>query len=206
MTTFASWVKAHKKTLIEIGFGFLLGLAFGVAISAEAADANVSWTHPTQRTDNTALPLSEIQKTVVEWGLCSGGNFPATPAGTRDVPAPATTTSVTGLAYGTWCFRAFTVDTGGMTSTASNTAVKAFIAPPKPPVLTVAAGATVYELNVTGNGAVKLGRSVGTVLYDTECGAVYVGDTFAVVPDEAVALDDHRSPKSSVVVAECTPT
>ena len=41
-------------------------------------------------------------------------------------------TQVANLAYGTWCFRARSVDTGGLTSDNSGTVWKQFIAPPKP--------------------------------------------------------------------------
>ena len=62
---------------------FLIALALlsfsGPLLAGEAA---TSWTHPTQYTDGTALPIGQIARTELEYGLCNAGKtgFLATPA------------------------------------------------------------------------------------------------------------------------------
>jgi hypothetical protein len=103
---------------------------------AKAADATVTWAHPTQRIDGSSLPLSSIKETRVEFGSCAGTAF-GTLAGTMTVAAPATSITVPGLSYGTWCFQAYTVDTLNQMSVASAVATKSFLAPPKAPASVV---------------------------------------------------------------------
>lgn len=172
---------------------------------AFAADAQLSWTHPTQREDGTALPLAEIKETQIDWAACAAGNvFPPTPAGTKAVAAPATSTTVTGLTYGTWCFRARTVDTANLVSNNTGTVWRQYVAPPKPPVLTVT-NIVAYEINLTPSGLVKLGRDVGRVPLGTPCSEDLIvannRDTYYSVPASAVTL--YRQPKSSALVAVC---
>jgi len=192
-----------RAAAVVLGVVLLFAL-FGCG-TAQADDLNISWQHPAQRVDGTALPLSEIQHTTIEWGLCSGNNFPATPAGTRDVAAPSTTTSVTGVGYGTWCVRGKTVDTGGRVSDNSNVAQKIILAPPNPPLI-VTVESVAYEIKLHPvTQLASLGRQVGVIAYGVPCvdnPMVETGrGTYYEVPADKVLLT--KDPKSSVVVARC---
>lgn len=192
------------RAAVIFGAGALFLAAMFWLGTALAADANLSWTHPTQRVDGTALPLSAIKETQIDWGACAAGNtFPATPAGTKAVPAPATTTTVTGLAYGTWCFRARTADTNNLVSDNAGTVWKQYVAPPQPPVLTVV-NIVAYETKRDNRGLVRLGRHVGTVPLGTACGEYVTlkhSARYYEVPLDQVTLS--KMPKSLVVVARC---
>jgi hypothetical protein len=76
------------------------------------ADDNLSWNHPTTRTDSSALPLSEIAATVIRYRTSTTG----TDFVTLEVPAPANTTVVARdpLLAGTRCYSAATRDTDGL--------------------------------------------------------------------------------------------
>jgi hypothetical protein len=102
-------------------------------LSAFGRDVVVDWTLATQREDNTTLPVSEIAATRVEWGSCSGTAF-GTSAGVRDVAPPALTTTLA-LGNGTWCLRAFTVDTDGQVSDPTPVIAFTLKGRPKPPVI-----------------------------------------------------------------------
>lgn len=86
----------------------------GFAAQSFAGDAIVTWVHPTSYEDGTALPLSSIARTELEYGKCNTAKdgFLASPAPvTLPVAAPATTRTITGLGAGDWCVRARTVST-----------------------------------------------------------------------------------------------
>jgi len=170
-----------------------------------AEDVTVNWTHPTARTNGVALPLSEIKETQLDWGVCAAGNtFPATPVGTRAIAAPATTTTIVGLGYGTWCFRARTADTINLVSANTGTVFKVILAPPNPPVFTTI-NVVAYEIKLHPVEGVILGRQVGTVPLGTACGyepVVYtMGGEYHSVPLSKVELT--KSPKSDIIVAKC---
>ena len=199
----ADWIDDHLPLAIGVVLAFLvLFLCLVVFAVAHAENATVSWSHPTQRVDGTPLAISEIKETQVDWGLCSAGTFPSLPAGTLAFAAPSTSGTVPNLAYGTWCFRARTLDTGGRLSDNSTVVSKVILAPPKPPVLSTVI-TVAYEINQTGSG-MKLGRAVGTVGLGTAClpGLIIAPDYYEVSLD-SVALD--RLPKSAIVVSKCQP-
>ena len=135
---------------------------------AQAADVNVTWNNPTQNVDGSAIPTSgpgSITGTLVRWGSCSGAAF-GTAIGEQFVTAPATSYRVTGLApAATYCFIAFTRNTFGSQSIASNVGSRTINAPmPNPPTLTtiaVVAGinmSPLYRINTDGSrGTTVLG-------------------------------------------------
>ena len=90
-------------------------LALLVVFSANAADVKVSWTHPTQYSDGTALPLESIKDTRVQYGTCATTAF-GTLTAEKYVAAPAATWTFTAVAAGTYCFRAQTTDLQGRIS------------------------------------------------------------------------------------------
>jgi len=202
MNAIKGYLVKHRKTIIEITFGIIIGMTIGTC--AMAGDATVSYNLPTQREDGTPLPVSEIRHVLIEAGTCAAPNVFGTKEAERLVAPPATSTTITTPGYGDKCYRAFTVDTSGAVSGSSNVATKNFpVSPPNPPTNFAVAGATAYELKMLGNGEIRLGRDVGTVNQTVECGAAYVAGVFATVPDSAV--DFYRNSKSSIVVAECYP-
>lgn len=169
------------------------------------ADATVRWSHPTARENGVPLALSEIRETQIDYGQCAaGGVFPATPAGTQVVPAPATTAVVTNLGYGTWCFRGRTADTGGLVSANSSVAQKVILAPPQPPVLSATITVAYDFKGVRGDGTILLGREVGTVALGAPC-IDYAFQTnkgtFHGIDRANVKLS--REPRSSMIVTKC---
>jgi hypothetical protein len=200
MKAIKEYIVEHRKTIIEVMFGFALGMV--VTTCAMAGDAVITYTLPTQRVDGGALPVSEIQHILIEAGTCSAPGVFGTKEAQKLVPPPATGTTIITPGYGDKCYRAFTVDTAGGVSAPTNVVTKFFpTSPPNPPGSFAVAGSTAYELKILGNGQVRLGRDVGILTRDAKCGEDYVAGVFATVPNDAVEF--YRNPKSSIVVAEC---
>jgi hypothetical protein len=101
----------------------------GLALAAGSQSDDITWVHPTQRVDATALPISEISRTEIE----------VTKAGvvleTVSVPAPATayTWNRTLPPNYTMCYRARTVDTNEQASVWTAAVCKTVKAAPNPP-------------------------------------------------------------------------
>lgn len=108
-------------------------LAAGIAL---AATITANWQNATQNTDNTAIPATgpgSIANTRIEWGTCNADTF-GTKQGEKLVAGTVTTTVTPDLPPGRWCLRAFHINTYGVESDASATAIKVIDAPkPKPP-------------------------------------------------------------------------
>lgn len=189
------------------GLLLLAAAVFGFTSIARAGDAQVSWVHPTQFEDGTALAVGQIERTRIEWGTCAGSAF-GVRAGDVSIPAPATSTTITGLAPGTWCFRAYTKALpafGGLESVPTAAVSKTIPFPaPKPPVLTVTIPLA-YEINAHPVDGVRLGRAVGMVPLGTVCGDAEIltagRASYHEVPLDAVTLT--KMPKSAIVVAAC---
>lgn len=149
----------------------LIGVLCGIA---RAADATLNWTQPTSRTDGTALPLTEIRETQIDYAPCTAVNtFPATPTGTRVVTGSSSGAIITGLTYGTWCFRARTVDTTGAASVNTGTVYRVYLAPPNPPTL-LSIATIAYELREYTGGTMRMVQ-IGTVPLGAVCGPKLVG-------------------------------
>lgn len=112
------------------------------ALLALSIIATVTWTHPTEYTDGTPLPLTEIQATEVRYGHCTdGGVAEGSPIVT--VPPPSAVAEISLPDGGVWCFQARTL-AGGVPSDWSSTASKTWpldtgtpILPTVPPGLEV---------------------------------------------------------------------
>lgn len=170
-------------------------------VMASAANVTVSWNNPATNTDGSSIPASgdgSLISTRVEYGICNG------PMTSLTVQQPATSVEVTGLAVGTWCFRAYAKNTYGQESGPSNIAQKV-IQPttPNPPTI-VTVETVAYELNENGR-EVKLGRNVGSIPLGTVCSGFPLvekgGKKYYELPLDVVTLD--RMPKSAVVVGSC---
>lgn len=111
-------------------------LFLGLTAIAMAATVTVRWQNPTQNTDDSAIPASgpgSIASTRIEYGTCSGAAF-GTKLGEFIVTGQAEAGVSPDLAPGTYCGRAYTKNTYGEESGASNVAQKVISAPkPKAP-------------------------------------------------------------------------
>ena len=171
----------YQKLLMAL---ILLGALalFLLAGSAFAGQAVVTWTNPTTRTDGSALTAAQIGGTRVEWGTCSGSAF-GTAQGNQSTTGAATSTIISDLSPGTYCFRAASIDVAGLQSGWSNIASKVVpVAPPNPPVI-VTVATTAYVFKVTQRGLLKLVKS-GTVPLGVACTPLPGLPTFGLVGDK----------------------
>lgn len=171
---------------------------------AHAADATVSWTHPTEYTDNTPILLGALTQTSIQYGKCNAGQngLLASPAPvTVVVPYPATSRVITGLGDGTWCFAARS-ETANAQSAFTPYVFKAIILTPKPPVM----NSTITVAYETWKffGKTYLGRSVGSIPLGVPCSAQIVktgNTTYYEIPSSAVKF--NRTPRPGPIVTRC---
>lgn len=162
-----------------------------------AADVTVSWTNPTTRVDGSPIGAGELATTTLYYGLC--GDTPAA----LDVPQPATSVDITGLAYGEYCFTATVTDVYGLESQLSAQVTKTLnpTNPPNPPTL-LTVEQVAYEIKVKGNGDIMLGRAIGTVPLGTECSDAFQLGDYYQIPLDAVSVDKPKL-QSNLIVARC---
>lgn len=175
----------------------LLALALGAP--AIAGELDVTWTHPTQYTDGSAIPANTLTATDVAYGLCNAAKtgFAGTPT-IVSVPYPTATKTVTGLGNGTWCVQARSV-AGTSLSDWTGFAWKDIVLVPKPPTGLVVTARTAYTVVKQRDRFVML--PVGTVPADTACDSTQSVNGYFVVPRAAVAWSGSVRP--DVVVAQC---
>jgi hypothetical protein len=180
--------------------------AFALCLSASpanAGDAALTWTLATQNTDGSAIPASgptSLAATRVEWGTCSGSAF-GTVAGQQTVATPATTYTITGLAAGVWCFRAYSRTVAGLESAPTNVVTKTILqSPPQPPGNLTVAALTVYQFIGTTDAITLL--AVGTVPAGTACDPAQSVNGRYAVPRAAVTW--YGSVRPRVVFAQCS--
>lgn len=94
---------------------FIFGLLAGALLAGIAhADDTVSWRHPTQYTDSTALDPADIDATILRW---FDGADSTTVAGSQSVAAPATSAVIPRDATpGTRCYQGATLMKSGAQS------------------------------------------------------------------------------------------
>ena len=179
---------------------------FALCLSASptrAGDAVLTWTLATQNTDGTAIPATgptSLAATRVEWGTCSGSAF-GTVVGQQTVATPATTYTVTGLAAGVWCFRAYSRTVAGLESAPTNVVTKTILqSPPQPPGNLTVAALTVYQFIGTTDAVTLL--AVGTVPAGTACDPAQSVNGRYAVPRAAVTW--YGSVRPRVVFASCS--
>jgi len=113
MEKILDWVEKHFVKAIVLSVVTVILLLVLVLFSvARAAEVNVSWTHPTQYTDNTALGVANLKETQVQYGTCTTATTPTFNVLTAEVvvPAPAATVKLLAVSPGTYCFRARVTD------------------------------------------------------------------------------------------------
>jgi hypothetical protein len=191
---------ALRTTIITIAL-----VIAGIGNLARGADGVVSWTHPTQYTDNTPIPAGGLSGTEIQYGKCNATRtgLLATPAPvTVSVPFPATTRTITGLTNAEWCFAARSTQPVGSPSDWTGFAWKLIDLQPKPPVLSSTI-TTAYE-TWKFLGKTYLGRSVGSIPLGVECGAAVVQTSTAVyheIPSSAVTF--NKTPRPGPLVTRC---
>ena len=123
---------------------FLLVLALlSFAGPLLADELEVRWEHPTQRVDGSTIAVTDIARTELEYAPCVNGQL-GTPKVLVPVPAPATVKLIDGLADGSWCVRARSIDAQGLASDWTATVMRK--ARPKPPTIV-----SVYRVAANGD-------------------------------------------------------
>lgn len=125
--------------VVAVFTGVILGASLATCKRAEAAflvDAAFTWTPPTEREDGTALPQSEIASYNI---VCNRQGLPGyvLNISVLNDPGVGTSSHFEAGAFdgpGTYECRAYTVDTGGLRSVASNVATKKVTGNPNAPV------------------------------------------------------------------------
>ena len=199
----------NQSILVRVALVCLLGVV-GFSEKASSQSATLTWTAPTRTVENTPIPATgpeALQKYRIEYGTCS--TPPPNPvfgvvAGNQEVNHPALTMTITGLAPGLTCFRAYAINNSNVSSAPSNAASKIVTAAaPQPPGnLTV---------NVANTNAYKMRQSVGgwtfvkigTVPAGTECGT-QTADGYTVINRDLVAMTSRFDTKPLVVFAQCS--
>lgn len=178
------------------------------ATQALAANITGTFTYPTKFVDGTPLTLAQIERMRIEYGSCAGSAFGAK-EGEVVVTPPATSYTITGLAPGQYCLRAFTKATaaaGGLESDSTNV-LQHSVAWPKPEPGTLVTVATTARLLVPTRWGDQVGHVVGKVELGTECGAQRKGE-WHEVSRETIALNrwGEQLPSTAVIVAKCRTT
>lgn len=171
-----------------------------VPVLALAGTAKLTCTPPTTNTDNTAL--TDLAGYRFFWGTS-----PTALTQTWQVANPANcTTTVTGLAPGTWYFGVKAYNTAGGESVLSNVVSKVIDAPP-PSVPNPPGGLTVTITSLTAYTVIKrvdrfVMLPVGTVPADTPCDPAQQVNGYFAVPRAKVQWAGDVKP--DVVVAQCS--
>lgn len=183
-------------------------LALGlIPAAAWAASATLTWTLPTQNTDNSPIPASgngALAQSRVEYGPCTTGGGLASVENSVTVPVPSTTAIINSFVGGeTVCFRVRVKNNLGVESEPSNVVSKTFDAPkPRPPVL-LSAVTVAYDLTLDRQQRLKLGRQVGTIELGTPCGDPYPTNKGVYFSVDPAAVTFTRTARASVIVTRC---
>ena len=170
--------------------GLLLMLLSGLA---QAGEATLTWTAPTQRTDGTAYTNPDGYR-IFYW-------VDSQPEMVYDVTDPAVLThTFTNLAGGLWSFQMTAYDTDALESARTNVVTKLISeAPPEPPGVMVTRTADVYTVQKRVDRFLLL--RVGSVPLGVECVSDQTVNGMYVVPRSAVTWAGNIQP--DVVVGVC---
>jgi hypothetical protein len=176
-------------------------LAFFV-LPLQAATLNLTWTNPTTNSDGSALALSAITATRLEYGSCVGTAF-GTKAGEWTQTGNVAASVSPNLTPGTYCFRAYT-RVGALESVASNVATKTISQPPpSPPTNLVADPGNLVAYGISQTPDKLTTFPVGTVMAGVVCDSGTTLNGLYKVPRGSVAWAGNVMP--AVVFANCTP-
>ena len=199
------WFNLIIFTIIAVAVMYFAG----IFKKADAGEATLTWTHPTQYVDATPLPLANIARTEIQYAKCNAARTGflsgATPVIGSVAPPPATGT-IAGLTAGTWCFRARTVTTASESSVWSGFVSTVIVDDPVPAIPTPPTDLTVNPTVRTAYSLVKrvdrlVLAAVGTVAPGTACVPTQQVNGYFVVPRSSVIWSG--SVKPDVVVATC---
>lgn len=97
--------KKEMSYFNKLIFCVLFGFAIGFAVDARAADIQLGWDHATEREDNSALSLSEIDGYRIYYSVDSGSE--------QVIALPVTTShTLSDVAGGSYTFQISTVSEG----------------------------------------------------------------------------------------------
>lgn len=166
---------------------------------ALAATATLTWVAPTNNTDGTALPASQITGYNVYYAIQSSGACPSSYTTKVTVTGNVLTTTVPNLTVGTWCFVATTL-ANGLESVYTNPVTKVVPQPaPGPPSSLAVTALTAYTFEKQVDKIAFL--AVGTVPAGTACDVTQPVGAYYVVPRAAVTW--FGSVRPPLVVASC---
>jgi len=192
-----SYKKPDPMSLLTIAILAAVALWIGGAFKkAHSAEANLSWTPPTEYVDGTPLPPDALGAYKVYFGLST------TDLQVGTIPAPATETAVPIPTTGTWYFAVTAVTTTGAESEKSEFVSKAFdvLDPtPVPPGNLTVLATRVYSVAKTTNKFLLV--PVGTVPVGTPCDPTQSVNGHYAVPRTAVTWSGLVRP--AIVVAKC---
>jgi hypothetical protein len=83
--------------------------------SASAYMPLIAWTHPTTNTNGTALPLAQIQGTVIQYGTCNGTDF-GTPLHSFEIVGTKNRATGPNIQPGIYCYRLATRTAAGLSA------------------------------------------------------------------------------------------
>lgn len=180
----------------------LPGMAFATLVT-------VSWTNPTQYTDGTAMPGTDIGSTTVQYGSCSSSSplSVATVAGTFTAQGGTTHAQSPDLPAGTYCFQAITNSLSAGSSVPSVAASAVIAKNAGAPAIT----GTTAQL-VTASTAVYLATQipdgwaftqVGTVPAGTPCDPTQGVGAYNVVPQKGITVTWSTAVQPLAIVAPC---
>lgn len=186
---------------------YVLTCAFPTTVSVP-----LSWTPPTQNTDNSAL--TNLASYRINFGTTA-----TTLTQTMTVPAPASGAIVLNVANGSWFFTSTAISSTGKASVASNTASKTVAAlsaadtetvtvtpdtTPNPPSNLQVIEPTAFDVRPNEQTfAFDRGRAVGTAKLGAACDEERTtgGGFFALERPSKVKLT--KAPRSTALVAKC---
>jgi len=178
---------------------WVIVIVIGTAKFAQAGEAVLSWTAPTQNTDGT--PLTDLAGFKIYLGQVQGGPYPVS----VDIADPtATTFTVPGLTEGLTYFFVSTAYNSAdpvQESDFSNEVTK-LIPPlvPNPPTMLVVQALTAFDIVKQKDKYILL--AVGTVPAGTTCDPNQTVNGHFGVPSDLVAWFGNVQPP--VVVADCS--
>lgn len=171
--------------------------------------AEVAWTPPTTNTDGSAL--TDLANYRILYGTSATSLTQS-----KNVSAPASGDTITGLANGTWFFAVRAMNAGGIESgnsnvtqktvavanvTASRTVSVTVNKVPSPPTNLVTVDTVVYNLRQYQR-AILLGNAVGVTKLGTPCGKQTVVEDYKVVARSNVRFTTAQPP-GTVLVVKC---
>jgi len=197
-----------RKSRIDLWRGVFVSILIAFAAApALAGQAVVTWTQPTKLADGSPTPASgpgAITAYRVEYILGPSGcaTWPTGTSTSQSYGPTVLSATITGLGFGTWCFRAYASNSGGE-SVPSNIAPDTIAVPPPGPPgdgTIHVADLTIYDIVKQPGKLVML--AVGTVPAGTQCDTTQTVNGLYAVPTDAAHWFGNVRPV--IVFAQCS--